>query len=82
MAGDLMQNALICPLCLADNRCACAATTNRSSADKAADCWCMALEIPPTLLAQVPTAQRNRVCICATCIAAFWSNAGSEVGDA
>jgi hypothetical protein len=72
MAGDLMQNALICPLCLADNRCASAATTNRS----------MALEIPSTLLAQVPSAQRNRACICATCVAAFWANAGPEVSDA
>ena len=76
-----MQNALICPLCLADNRCACAATTNRSIADKAADCCCLALEIPPTLLAQVPSAQRNRACICATCVAAFWSNVGSEGSD-
>ena len=81
MAGDVMQNALICPLCQAVNRCASAASTNRSSADKAADCWCMALVIPPTLLAQVPSAQRNRACICATCIAAFWSDVGSEGSD-
>ncbi|MFT7698033.1 MAG: hypothetical protein ACI9RY_001533 [Reinekea sp.] len=77
MAGDVMQNALICPLCQAVNRCASAA----SSADKAADCWCMALVIPPTLLAQVPSAQRNRACICATCVAAFWSDVGSEGSD-
>ena len=81
MAGDVMQNALICPLCQAVNRCASAASSAASSAVKAADCWCMALEIPPTLLAQVPSAQRNRACICATCVAAFWSDAGSEGSD-
>jgi hypothetical protein len=52
-----------CPLCGQPNECQlCTAAAWRGP------CWCAKLEIPDTLLAQVPVELRNRACICYHCI--------------
>lgn len=61
-----------CPLCGGGNVCAMAAgggIGGRREAGPAA-CWCMSAEIPESLLARIPAAQRGRACVCATCVAA------------
>jgi len=52
----------ICPLCKQPNQCALAQTANTAS-----QCWCMRVKIAPEILAQLPPAQKNLACICATC---------------
>ncbi|RYZ05407.1 MAG: hypothetical protein EOO24_12430 [Comamonadaceae bacterium] len=57
-----------CPLCGNGNVCAMAAGGGISSSPAA--CWCMSAEIPESLLARLPAAQRGRACVCAACVAA------------
>jgi hypothetical protein len=55
-----------CPLCGQPNECQlCTAAAYKGP------CWCAKMEIPETLLAQVPAALRNRACICRACIESF-----------
>jgi hypothetical protein len=55
-----------CPLCGQPNECQlCTAAAWKGP------CWCAKLEIPDTLLAQVPVELRNRACICRECIESF-----------
>jgi hypothetical protein len=57
-----------CPLCGKPNECQlCTAAAWKGP------CWCATLEIPETLLAQVPVELRNRACICHACIESFRS---------
>ncbi|MEO7115479.1 MAG: cysteine-rich CWC family protein [Caldimonas sp.] len=51
-----------CPLCGGPNRCAMA-----SAGVDASRCWCEAASFGAELLASVPLAARDRVCICAHC---------------
>jgi hypothetical protein len=52
-----------CPLCGQPNECQLCSTAAWKGT-----CWCAKLEIPDTLLAQVPAELRNRACICHNCI--------------
>ena len=51
----------LCPLCQQANLCK-AGTTEQNQ------CWCMAQQFPPELLAQAPD---QSSCICANCLARF-----------
>jgi hypothetical protein len=50
-----------CPLCGGDNACGMAAGK--------ADCWCMSVKVAPEVLARVPSAARDEVCVCERCAA-------------
>ncbi|ODS54707.1 MAG: hypothetical protein ABS36_10900 [Acidobacteria bacterium SCN 69-37] len=50
-----------CPLCGADNAC--------GLVSGAGTCWCVAVRIPDTVLAQIPPALRDVVCVCPRCAA-------------
>jgi prepilin-type processing-associated H-X9-DG protein/prepilin-type N-terminal cleavage/methylation domain-containing protein len=55
-----------CPLCGKPNDCQlCSPATHKGP------CWCASVEIPESLLARVPEAQRNRACVCRNCVAHF-----------
>ncbi|SEL86431.1 Cysteine-rich CWC [Colwellia chukchiensis] len=56
------QESQLCPLCQQANHCAVNANT---------PCWCVNHEVKPALLAQVPSAMANKVCICQQCIEKF-----------
>lgn len=60
------HDAARCPLCGQVNECKLCSHT--PSKDR---CWCEAEEIPAALLARVPEAQRDRACICRTCVEQF-----------
>lgn len=64
LAGALSQplNTPTCPLCGQPNGCAAVA-----AGSLAVDCWCRQVTFPPSLLAQVPEAQRMAACICRAC---------------
>jgi hypothetical protein len=55
-----------CPLCGHANECQLC-----TGAGWKGPCWCAAVEIPDTLLAQVPPELRNRACVCRACIESF-----------
>ena len=56
-----------CPLCGGPNGCAMAQAGDGAAP---AACWCMDVDFPPALLAQVPPEARRRACICAACATA------------
>jgi prepilin-type N-terminal cleavage/methylation domain-containing protein/prepilin-type processing-associated H-X9-DG protein len=57
-----------CPLCGEANACQlCSPATYKGS------CWCAGVEMPESLLKQVPDAARNRACICRNCVDRFES---------
>lgn len=58
----MSQNELVCPLCNANNLC---------GINSPESCWCMSKEIPKALIEQVPADQKNKSCICASCIDKF-----------
>ena len=49
----------LCPLCHSDNRCGALLGTR---------CWCMDMNIPQTLLDEVPEKDKRRTCICRECV--------------
>jgi hypothetical protein len=61
-------NPLNCPLCGNTNFCG-----NISKSGNAAECWCQAPEImfPQELIQQVPSALRDKACICKNCVEKF-----------
>lgn len=63
-------NASICPLCQQLNRCNVKASTG---------CWCMKTKMPAALLAQVPTAIKNKRCICNSCIEQYYQDQSDQV---
>ena len=63
-----------CPLCHQPNDCQlCTASAYKGS------CWCAKVEIPETLLAQVPAEQRNKTCICRECVMKFHRGKANNV---
>lgn len=50
----------ICPICGLKNECMVDAP--------AGSCWCMTVEVPRTLLAQLADSDKNARCICRNCI--------------
>jgi len=57
-------NPNLCPLCHKNNNCG-----NMSSCDSGQNCWCskQAIQFPETLLKQIPSAAKNKACICQAC---------------
>jgi hypothetical protein len=55
-----------CPICGKPNECGIKAVQ-----EEAADCWCFREKFPEALLGQVPEAQRNKACICKSCVMAY-----------
>lgn len=53
------MNEHVCPICGLQNEC---------MIEDAGNCWCMTVEVPKTLLAQLADDDRNVRCICKTCI--------------
>lgn len=51
-----------CPLCGGPNGCVPAATGTFD-----APCWCRDVTFPASLLAQVPSAEVGRACLCRKC---------------
>jgi len=51
-----------CPLCGEPNGCAPSLSGSFSG-----ECWCTTLRIAPEVLARIPDAQRNVVCLCRRC---------------
>ncbi len=51
----------ICPLCGGDNQCAMASEL------AVENCWCVAVSIPPEILASVPEEAVGKRCICPRC---------------
>lgn len=49
----------ICPFCKQDNNC---------QHNNAKECWCMATEIPESLLKLLPKTKVGKACICKDCI--------------
>jgi len=66
-------NPSLCPLCQQPNDCQLCTTAAYKGA-----CWCMTVEIPEALLAQVPADSRNKACICRDCVTAFHRNQPSN----
>src|SRR5688572_26209821 len=62
-----------CPLCGQLNRCAPADTGSFAT-----PCWCKSQPFPPELLAQVESGQRNKSCICQTCVNNFHTQQVSQ----
>ena len=62
-----------CPLCGDANACGMAAGK--------ADCWCMSAKIAPEVLARVPPAARDEVCVCERCAAAAGNERGAATGS-
>ena len=58
-----------CPLCGGEN--SCAMEIERATGQAQGACWCVSASFPSDLLARLPTAARDKACICATCLAAF-----------
>ena len=56
-----------CPLCGQDNACRLSAAAGDPAAWEG--CWCRTAAIPDAVLAQIPTAARDRACICRGCAA-------------
>lgn len=55
-----------CPLCEGPNGC-----PRATPGPCPGSCWCAQVDIPTTLLARVPEGQRDRACICPSCVARF-----------
>jgi hypothetical protein len=53
-----------CPLCGGDNQCAMASGKAPES------CWCVSVEIAPTVLQRLPADAIGKVCICGACVGA------------
>jgi len=51
-----------CPLCGKDNKCGNVAGLPHGA------CWCSQKKFPPHLLERIPNEQRNRSCICESCL--------------
>ncbi|RYF81450.1 MAG: hypothetical protein EOO29_10495 [Comamonadaceae bacterium] len=69
----LTCDAARCPLCGAGNQCEAQATAAQATGTQGGAsvlCWCMTVQVPPSLLAQLPAAARGQSCICAACVAA------------
>lgn len=60
------HDAARCPLCGRANECAMCSLSPRKG-----PCWCESEDIPAALLARIPEAQRNRACVCRTCVEQF-----------
>ena len=54
-----MDDTTRCALCGGPNDCGVALGQ--------AECWCFCTPIPAELLARVPEAERDRVCVCRRC---------------
>lgn len=55
-----------CPLCGKPNDCQlCSPAAYKGS------CWCLRVEIPEALLAQLPPDSRNKDCLCRACVMEF-----------
>ena len=55
----------VCPLCGQPNRCA--NEVERATGVPQPPCWCTQVDFSAELLARVPTAAKDRACICAVC---------------
>jgi hypothetical protein len=52
-----------CPLCGKENKC------KQSKSNDCPDlCWCHAVDIPESLLQQIPEEARGKACICRHCV--------------
>lgn len=58
-----------------EKRCPCCHKANNCMRSNAPHCWCYATNIPPELLALLPSDSREKSCICIECIAYFIDNA-------
>ena len=67
MPAVLPTDPTRCPLC--GQRNVCAMEVERESGIKQPPCWCMNVDFDAALLARVPSADRNKACICAACAA-------------
>lgn len=52
----------LCPLCGGDNACA------RAADPSAQNCWCSNINFPTAIFEQLPAEEKNRRCICASCV--------------
>ena len=66
----------LCPLCGSPNDCQLC-TPNAYKGP----CWCDGVEIPETLIAQVPTELRNKTCICRECVMQFHRTKPNDAGS-
>ncbi|WP_245888297.1 cysteine-rich CWC family protein [Laceyella sediminis] len=60
MGGEV--NPAACPLCGKHNQC------GNLSEQRIGDCWCRIEAFPAGLLEQVPSAYKNKACICKSCL--------------
>lgn len=58
----MTKNEFTCPLCQQGNYC---------GVNEADPCWCTTTKIPTALIEQVPIEQKNKSCICASCVDKF-----------
>ncbi|WP_019029258.1 cysteine-rich CWC family protein [Colwellia piezophila] len=56
------DNDSICPLCEQSNRC---------DVNAKQGCWCLNIQVPPALLAQIPAELKGISCVCNACITRF-----------
>ncbi|MFQ3235350.1 MAG: hypothetical protein ACI9C4_000906 [Paraglaciecola sp.] len=55
-------------------RCPCCHKANNCMRSTAPHCWCYTINIPPKLLAMLPSGTTGQSCICIECISAFSAN--------
>ena len=55
----MTENERTCPLCNSNNAC---------GINQPEPCWCLQKSVPKALLAQVPSNQIDKTCICSKCI--------------
>lgn len=61
-------DAMRCPLCGGDNRCAM--EVEKATGKPQPPCWCVSETFTPELLARIPEAARRSACICPACVKA------------
>ncbi len=64
-----LPDAIRCPLCGGDNRCAM--EIERTTGQKTGPCWCVSQTFSAELLARLPAQAQGKACICVHCLSAF-----------
>ncbi|MEP1447665.1 MAG: cysteine-rich CWC family protein [Paraglaciecola sp.] len=75
--------ANLCPLCGENNSCGqLLVDVNNATTDKA--CWCMdsAIAFPASLLSKLPEADKQKACICKTCVLRYQMYSDDLVSNA
>jgi len=62
--SNSISDMTLCPLCAQPNNCA--AEIEKSTSQKQEPCWCVSVEFPKELLAQLPKDAAG--CICNKCV--------------